>query len=253
MKTSIVIPNWFTGKPGRVVQDVDEAFWFAQNCFKRVKKFTNVSYELILIDNGSVHGQDMLRKYADILIVNKTNLGFARACNQGFEKATGDYICCMNNDIFVWDGWLEQMIKDYESDGNIGVIMPALMKQTKNGKEALKFETIDLSQNKGIVSPGAEFGSCWLIKKSFFDELKDRAKCEKFPDGYYFDPTFFPGFGEDRDLWDRVRLAGKDTYRTHNVRVFHQGNVTICKFPNRKKYTSANRKYLEEKRRRRNN
>jgi len=241
---SIVIPNWFHGIPGKICTDGDEALWFAKHCFERIKKFTNIDYELILIDNGSIHGQDLMKKYADVLITNKKNLGFAKACNQGFEAAKGEWIICMNNDVFIWQDAFEIMIKDYKSNPNIGVLMPALMKECKRGDEALKIEFPNLQQNYGVIAPGAEFGSLWLIKKDFFDTLKEAAKCEQFPEGYYFDPTFFPGMGEDRQLWARVRMAGKQTYRTHNVRIFHQGNVTFNTFPNRKKYTTANREYL---------
>jgi len=249
---SIIIPCWFHGISGKICTDGDEALWFAKHCFERIKKFTNINYELILIDNGSIHGQELMKEHADILITNKKNVGFARGCNQGFEKATGEYILCMNNDIFIWNNWLEIMLKDYESNANIGVLMPALMKECRRGDQALQIESPNLQQNKGVIAPGAEFGSLWLIKKDFFDIIKKAEICEKYPEGYYFDPKFFPGMGEDRDLWDRVRIAGKETYRTHNVRVFHQGNVTIATFPDRKKYTGANREYLARKREARN-
>lgn len=247
IKTSIVCPCWFHGVSGKICKEGDEALWFAGHCFDRIKKFTHSSYELILIDNGSTHGQELLKNHADILISNKINIGFARGCNQGFEQTHGEYILCMNNDIFIYDHFLEIMIRDYESNPHIGVLMPALMKECKRGDDALRIDKPNLNQNYGVIAPGAEFGSCWLIKKDFFDKLKEDSKCKKFPDGCYFDPTFFPGFGEDRDLWKRVRMAGKETYRTHNVRVFHQGNVTIATFPNRKKYTAANREYLAKK------
>jgi len=246
-KLSIICPSWFHGIPGKICTDGDEALWFAKHCFERIKKFTNIDYELILIDNGSIHGQDLMKEHADILITNKENLGFAKACNQGFEKATGEFIICINNDIFIYQDAFEIMIKDYKANSNIGVLMPALMKECRRGDQALQIESPNLQQNHGVVAPGAEFGSLWLIKKDFFDILKNKAKCDEHPEGYYFDPKFFPGFGEDRDLWKRVRKAGKETYRTHNVRVFHQGNVTIATFPDRKKYTSANREYLAEK------
>ena len=240
MKISIIIPNYFMNKSGGIVKDGDEQLWFAEKCYNRVREFTTIPYELILIDNGSVHGQDLLEKNADILITNKENLGFAKGCNQGFERATGEWILCMNNDIFVWGGWLEALLKTFEDNPDCGVAMPALMKQTKRGDEALKIEEIDLSQNYDKYGKQAEFGSCWLIRKDFFDQLKEK-------DGYYFDENFKIGFGEDRDLWRRVRREGKETYRTHRTRVFHQGNITMAKIENRKQYTLPNREYLKKK------
>ena len=120
MLTSIVIPNFFMNKPGKIIADGDEHLWFAENCFKRLQKYTK-DYELILIDNGSVHGQDLLEEYGDIVITNKENLGFAKSCNQGFKRATGEYICCINNDVFVYQGWLEALIKTFADNPDCGV------------------------------------------------------------------------------------------------------------------------------------
>ena len=232
---SIVIPNYFMNKAGRVIQDGDEALWFARHCFEKIENHTSLPYELILADNGSVVGKDLLYEKADVLIRNKKNLGFGPGCNQGFKMAKGDWVCCMNNDIFVWPGWMEALIKTFEDNDDCGVAMPALMKQTKDGKEALKFKEIDISRNFFKYGPRAEFGSCWLIRKDIMDEVG------------LFDETFKIGFGEDRDYWRRIRQAGYETYRTHKTRVFHQGNVTIGKIEDRRKYTSANREYLKKK------
>ncbi len=232
--TSIVIPNYFMNKPGGIIKEGDEELWFAKHCFERIKEYTKQPYELILVNNGSVHGEDLLREHADMLINNEENLGFAKGCNQGFRAATGDWVLCMNNDIFVWDGWLEALQETFEARPDCGVAMPALMKQTRRGDEALKFEDIDLSLNYGKYGAGAEFGSCWLTKKEILDEVG------------LFDENFKIGFGEDRDLWRRMRKAGYETYRTHKTRVFHQGNVTMGKIKDRRKYTYANRAYLKK-------
>jgi len=237
MKVSIVIPNFFQNKSGRIVPNGDEELWFAEKCFERIKRYTTIPYELILIDNGSVHGQDLLKKWADILITNETNLGFAKGCNQGFKRATGDWVCCVNNDILVFKGWLEALLRTFEDNSNCGVAMPALFKETKDPMEVLKIEEPDLSMNYDKYGAGAEFGSTWLIKREFLEHLKE-------VDGCYFDENFKIGFGEDRDLWRRVRRQGKETYRTHKIRVYHCGNVTMGKIENRKKYTLPNREYL---------
>ena len=233
MITSIIIPSYFMNKPGKIITDGDEQLWFAENCFKRILRYTK-DFELILIDNGSVHGKDLLNEYADILITNDKNLGFAKAVNQGFRRATGEYICVVNNDIFVYQGWLEALIKTFKDNPDCGVAMPALMKQTKRGDEALQITEIDLTKNFGKYGKGAEFGSCWLTKREILDKVG------------LFDENFKIGFGEDRDMWRRMRIAGYDTYRTHETRVFHQGNVSMSRIPNRKSYTGPNRIYLQK-------
>ena len=231
---SIIIPNYFLDKTGKIVQDEDEGVWFARHCFDRIKRFTELPFELILIDNGCVVGNELLKDNADVLVVNEENQGFAKASNQGFKKAKYKWLCLMNNDIFVWKGWEKALMKTFEDNDDCGVAMPALMKQTKRGDEALEIENIDLSKNYGEYSRGAEFGSCWLTKREILDEVG------------LFDENFKCGFGEDRDMWRRMRLLGYQTYRTHKTRVFHQGNVTMGKIENRRQYTLPNREYLAE-------
>jgi len=255
-KLSVVIPSWFTTtQHGRYMEN--ETFWLAQECLKKlIERTPREDYELIIIDNGSTLDSDnnnipeldgwwSTKEYwesADILIRNKKNLGFAPSVNQGFAMARGEYICCMNNDIIVWPGWIEGLLNIYtkELDPPVGIVMPALMKQTKDAHEALKMESIDLRTNKGKYGGGAEFGSCYIVKREVLEELKKK-------DGYILDENFKLGFGEDRDLWKRIRLLGYETYRTHDTRVFHQGNMTYGKVPDRKKFSSANREYLSKK------
>lgn len=238
IKLSIVIPSWLTFDGGKIAKEA-EAFWFLQHCIDRIKKFTKVSYELILVDDGSTIGSEYMEKEADGYIRNETNLGFAVACNQGFSICEGEFTVCCNNDILVYQNWDEALLKTFEDNEDCGLAMPALMKQTKDARVALEIDEPDLSSNYYSYGRGAEFGSLWVAKKELLDELKEK-------DGYVFDERFKIGFGEDRNLYDRVRMMGYETYRTHRTRIFHQGNVSIAKIENRKQYTLPNRIYLHK-------
>lgn len=242
MKTaSIIVPCWIAGLPGRIVPDGDELQWFTANCFDRIARFTkNVDYELIVVDNGSTTGLDVMKQYADIYIRNDTNLGFGRACNKGFAAATGDFIVCMNNDIFVYDNWLHVMIQEYLKHGDklkIGVLTPVLDSE-RNARETLMHSSISVSQRTPIR--GIQQASLWMMRSDFFNELHAKY-------GYYFDPNFHFGFGEDVDLWRRVKLAGRDLFFTPKVKVFHQLNTTLGKIPKWGEYTKESLAYLQSK------
>ncbi len=259
---SIIIPSWFKdGQNGKYGEN--ETIWFAWECLHRLMDVTpKEMYELIIIDNGSDDipmisknwidqrdPRDYFR-HADVLIQNKKNLGFAPACNQGFGVARGKYIVCLNNDILVWPNWLQEILVSFQKiseseDKEPGVVMPALMKETRDANEALEIKDIDLRANFNQFGKGAEFGSLWVMTRKIMEELKRN-------DGYVFDENFKVGFGEDRDLWDRVRGLGYETYRTHRTRVFHQGNMSMSKIEDRRKYTTPNREYLAKKRESRN-
>lgn len=245
-KVSIIIPNWFEegmdGKYGK-----GETLWFARECLDRLLKVTPRDlYELILIDNGSTIGQDFFN-VADVLIRNHYNIGFGPACNQGFAIAKGEYIICINNDVLVWPGWIDALLEPFESEIKfnppVGVVMPALMKETRDAHEAIKMDKIDLTKNHNIFGSKAEFGSCYIIPKTIINKIVEMNKAELGQTTLY-DENFLLGMGEDRKLWQQIRILGYETYRTHNTRIFHQGNMSIGKIPNRKKYTFANREYL---------
>ena len=263
-KVSIIIPSWFQesqdGKYGK-----NETFWFAQECLKRLLKVTpREDYELIIIDNGSTLDLDIndvpdgemctqeyfSRFYADIVIKNNENLGFAPACNQGFELARGEYIICLNNDILLWEGWLDALLlafKEIPERGltKPGVVMPAVLNVTRDAREALKLKEIDLKGNFDKYGDGAEFGSLWVAPKRVLDEVAKLNK-EELGRWMVFDENFLCGFGEDRKLWQQIRMLGYQTYRSHKTRVFHQGNMSIGKVKDRKQYTIPNREYLKE-------
>ncbi|GAG10105.1 unnamed protein product, partial [marine sediment metagenome] len=213
-------------------------FWFLRHCVNRIRIHTS-DYELILVDNGSDVGVEFMKKEADKYIRNDKNLGFAVACNQGFEVCEGEFIVCSNNDIFVYRDWARALYWTFSDNPDCGVAMPGLMKQTDDARVALEISEPDLSVNYDKYGRGAEFGSCFMVKKELFDKLKEE-------DGYVFDERFLKAFSEDRDLWRRVRLMGLETIRTHKTRIFHQGNATVAKLENRKQYTSPNRIYFHK-------
>ena len=118
-------------------------FNFTNMCVASIRACSH-DYQIIFIDNGSdlstKKQMETLLKPNDVLITNQKNLGFAKAVNQGIRIAKGEWIIQMNNDIWVWDGWLEALIKTFEDNKNCGMAMPAIFKETKDAKEILKIE-----------------------------------------------------------------------------------------------------------------
>lgn len=257
-RISIIIPSWFTpGQNGRWGEN--ETYWFAQECLKRLIQVTPKDlYELIIIDNGSTLELDYNNlpigyhysvedyfKTADIVIRNKENLGFAPAVNQGVFLARGEYIAVINNDILLFTGWIEKMLEIFEKELTppVGLVMPALVQGLKDPREALKLETVDCTSNAGKYGQGAEFGSLYIFKRSLSDAIRETNKKE-FGHDWFLNENFRGFFGEDRWLYRQVRLLGYETYRTHDCRVFHGGNYSVTKVPDRKQFTEPNREYL---------
>lgn len=112
-KVSVVVVNWNTRE-------------MLKNCLQSVISETQlVSKEVIVIDNGSTDGsrelcRDQFPKV--MLIENSTNIGFARAVNQGFERAKGEYILMLNSDTIILNKAIEKSIAFADSRPDVGLI-----------------------------------------------------------------------------------------------------------------------------------
>lgn len=56
-------------------------------------------------------------------IVNEENIGYAADMNMGAKAATGEYLCFIENDNFVWEGWLKGL-RHYLDNDICDVIAP---------------------------------------------------------------------------------------------------------------------------------
>ncbi len=79
--------------------------------------------EVILVDNHSTDETldevRQLKKRTSVpvtIVANDHNLGFAKANNQGFEKAKGSYLLLLNSDTVVQEGALERLVLDFENN-----------------------------------------------------------------------------------------------------------------------------------------
>jgi len=109
---SIVILNW-NGKEHLV------------DCLESVLQTTYAPLEIIVVDNGSTDGSVSLvrSKYASVQILeNGQNLGYAEGNNRGFQKARGEFVVTLNNDVVVEPTWLNKPIHYLENDARIGIV-----------------------------------------------------------------------------------------------------------------------------------
>ena len=92
-----------------------------QNCLESVIKQTHdVSYEIIVSDNGSTDGSIQLLKEkfpSIILIENNENLGFGAANNRGLAFAKGKYIFYLNSDTVLLNNAVK-IFFDYWEENN---------------------------------------------------------------------------------------------------------------------------------------
>lgn len=114
-KVAIVVLNW-------------NGYHYTKACIDSLERITYPNYEIVIVDNGSTDGsaqklrQDFPRHQ---ILVNPTNLGFARGHNAGIRRALeghADYVLLLSNDFIVTPGFLEPAIDLAESDAKIGMV-----------------------------------------------------------------------------------------------------------------------------------
>ena len=96
-------------------------------CLESILRLPDKGGELIVVDNASTDGTPEYLKATDgvTVIRNETNLGCAKAWNQGVQASKGDVVAILTNDIVVPPGWLSALLHFMEQTGH-GIVSPAM-------------------------------------------------------------------------------------------------------------------------------
>lgn len=100
-----------------------------QYCLESILKYTDVDYELVLIDNGSSDGTFEFFKsvpHGKKTIIRIThNKGANYGVYLGMKYLAGRYAVLIANDVYVTKNWLSNILKCIESDERIGFVATA--------------------------------------------------------------------------------------------------------------------------------
>ena len=126
-----------------------DVLYFLRQCIHSVHAACEgLQYEIIVVDNASTDGSVQFLK-ADqpdnnISICNPSNLGYAKAMNQGIKIAKGEYVLLLNPDTLVGKKALKSSLdylKGHNQCGAVGVRMVDgngnFLKESKRGRPSL--------------------------------------------------------------------------------------------------------------------
>jgi len=117
---SLSLVSWCGRMKYGVIVPFFNAFELTQKCVGSLRAFSR-DYQIIFVDNGSdLETKNKVREILepnDSLITNGKNLGFAKAVNQGLRVVETEFVCILNNDVEVCNGWLEVLEKWFQQLG----------------------------------------------------------------------------------------------------------------------------------------
>ena len=201
---------------------------YTRACLKSLERFTNYpNWELIVVDNASTDGSpEFLSEYVGQretakLILNKDNVGFSAGNNAGIKEASGDYVVLLNNDTYVTDGWLFDLIRHFRRDKLLGVVGPVTNNIGNEGRIEINYDSMEgmavasrkyvQEHSRELVYVDTAAFYCVAIKRDVIDRVG------------LLDEAFGRGFFEDDDYCMRARNAGykvaiaDDTFVHHHL------------------------------------
>lgn len=212
-------------------------------------QWAGVEHELIVVDNASADGTSGLvrRRWPHATVVaNRENVGFARANNQAFERATGDLLLLLNPDALLAPAALATLVAFLGDHPAAGAVAPALDAPWPGGPEGAGMapgvrSTIGHYLFVNRLLPG-DAGGPWrgvmLQQRRHLGPrradwlsgavLLARAEAVRAAGG--FDPSYFL-YSEDVDFGARLRGAGWELWTVPAARALHvkagsQGRVS---------------------------
>jgi O-antigen biosynthesis protein len=100
---------------------------YTQRCLAQLEETLvgKLDYEVLIIDDASKDGTvEFLKGLGERYRVffNDRNLGFAKNNNRGAREARGEFLCFLNNDVFVQGDWLSPMLRVFEEKEKVGMV-----------------------------------------------------------------------------------------------------------------------------------
>lgn len=239
-KVSIIVVTYFNRELTRLC--LDAVF--------RTTLHPNV--EVIVVDNASTDGtpemlEELARQHDNLrVILNRTNLGFAAANNQGLRVATGEVFVLLNNDTVPARGWLPRMFRHLR-DPEIGLVVAVTNFSGNESRIAVPYTTLDdmpaFAEEYARANAGKVFDIhvaamyCAGMRRDAYEVIGP------------LDEEFTVGMFEDDDYSHRARLAGLRVVCAEDVFVHHFGQASFGKLP-KGEYDAIwrrNRAYYERK------
>ena len=226
MQLSIVIVNY-------------NSKFLIEQCLGSVgKAIAGIETEIIVVDNNSTDGskEHLEEKFPSIkFIFNNANVGFAKACNQGFGISSGKFVLFLNPDTLLPESCLADCISFFESHPDAGAVGVRMLDSNGNFlKESKRGAPSVAASFYKLFGLAAMFPGSKTFAKYYQAHLPEKAnnsvdvlsgafmmvRRQVFEIANGFDEDFFM-YGEDIDLCVRMDQLGYKNYYLGSISVTH--------------------------------
>jgi GT2 family glycosyltransferase len=218
-------------------------------CLESLERQAGLALEILVVDNASAPAERETiadRFPAARLVAFSSNLGFARAANEGIARSSAEFVLLVNNDARLAPDYAARLAARLSLDGRLAGAQGLVLRpdgQTvdtaglawNDRGEALplfagrgRFEApVEASEVPGVSATAA------LYRRAALDEAG--------PGGRIFDDSYF-AYYEDVDLSLRLARAGWKFALDPEAVAFHEGSMTGSRTPWRRAlWTARNR------------
>lgn len=206
-----------------------------QPCIDSIVAHTyDISYEIIVVDNGSSDGsiEALANDKRLTLIPLGKNLGFGKANNRGLEFANGEYIFFLNSDTLLRNNALKMLYdfaKQYQGQlGAVGCILED--RQGQRIHSYGKFPKMSDDFNKLLWTPVLKALRLYKLPPIHYPETWMKVDYVTGADLFIsrqllnlcgaFDPAFFMYF-EEVEMELRYKINGYDNILLNGPRIVH--------------------------------
>lgn len=202
---------------------------------------------VVVADNGSTDQSVILlrEKFPSVEIIQlPSNYGFCKGYNEALRQVNADIYVLLNSDVEVTHGWLEPLLRLFETDPSIASIQPKILSYRHRdrfeyaGAGGGLIDTLGYPFCRGRIFDHVEndtgqyndtteifwsSGACMAIRAEVFHELGG------------FDEDFFAHM-EEIDLCWKIHRTGKKVLYCGESTVYHLGAGTLSYDNPRKTY-----------------
>jgi N-acetylglucosaminyl-diphospho-decaprenol L-rhamnosyltransferase len=175
--------------------------------------------DVVVVDNASADASaDIARSSGASVLVNRQNLGFGTACNQGARLLKTSHVLFLNPDATLAPealSELEKTIELYPDAGGFGLAVEDLGKRQK-------YRSVSFIQSQGRPFP-KESPPTQIAEVDFLDGAAFACDLQMFLDLGGFDEDIFLYF-EDDDLCFRIRDRNRKLLYVPSAHVLHERN-----------------------------